>query len=260
MLGAGASNTTIAKFILEAGGDPERLIMFDTKGALHAGRTDIEADSRFYKKWELCRQTNLARIGDIDTAMKGADVLIALSKPGPGTVRPEWIRSMGNKPIVFVCANPVPEIYPYAAKEAGAYIVATGRGDFPNQVNNSVGFPGILKGALLVRAKGITDGMAITAARSLADFAERRGITPENIIAAMDEPGVFPHEAADVAAKAVEEGTARLHLSREEAYIKAEADIKQARAATHALIDGGFIPTPPDAILEEAYQRALREV
>jgi malate dehydrogenase (oxaloacetate-decarboxylating) len=260
MLGAGASNTTIAKFIIEAGGDPERIVMFDSKGALHAGRRDVEADPRFYKKWDLCARTNPGRVENIEDAMKSADILIALSKPGPDTVKPAWIRSMAEKSIVFVCANPVPEIYPYAAKEAGAYITATGRGDFPNQVNNSVGFPGILKGALLVRAKGITDGMAITAARSLASFAERRGITPDNIIATMEEPGVFAHEAADVAAKAVEERIARLEMTREEAFVKADADIKQARAATHALIDGGFIPTPPEAILSEAYERALREV
>jgi len=77
--------------------------------------------------------------------MLGADVLISLSKPGPNTIKQEWIKLMADKAIVFACANPVPEIYPYAAKEAGAYVVATGRGDFPNQVNNSLGFPGILK-------------------------------------------------------------------------------------------------------------------
>ena len=86
--------------------------------------------------------------------MKGADVLIAVSTPGPDVIKPAWVSSMAKKAIVFACANPVPEIYPYAAKEAGAYIAATGRGDFPNQVNNSIGFPGILKGALLVKKSG----------------------------------------------------------------------------------------------------------
>jgi len=81
------------------------------------------------------------RIDTEEEAFKSADVIIAASKPGPGTIKPEWISSMGPKSIVFACANPVPEIYPYAAKEAGAYVVATGRGDFPNQVNNSIGFP-----------------------------------------------------------------------------------------------------------------------
>ena len=153
MLGAGASNTTIARLLITDGANPSKMTLFDTKGGLHSDRTDIEADTRFYRKWELCQQTNPGKINDIPTAMKDADVLIALSTPGPDSVKQDWIRSMNQKSIVFTCANPVPEIYPYAAKEAGAYIVATGRGDFPNQVNNSLGFPGILKGALLVRAQ-----------------------------------------------------------------------------------------------------------
>ena len=128
----------------------------------------------------------------MEEAMKGADVLISLSTPGPDTIKREWVRAMAPKSIVFVCANPVPEIYPYAAKEEGAYIVATGRGDFPNQLNNSIGFPGILKGALMVRAKKITDNMAIAAAHSLANYAEKRGIHPDNIVPNMEEAGVFP--------------------------------------------------------------------
>ncbi len=177
-LGAGASNTTIVRIIIAAGGNPERMVVFDSKGGLHTGRADIEADPRFYRKWELCQQTNPGHIDDFDTAMTGADVLIAASRPGPGIVSPASVSLMAPKSIVFACANPVPEIYPYEAKEAGATIVATGRGDFPNQVNNSVGFPGILKGALLARARAVSDGMAIAAARSLAGFAERRGHRP----------------------------------------------------------------------------------
>jgi malate dehydrogenase (oxaloacetate-decarboxylating) len=138
--------------------------------------------------------------------MKGADVLIALSTPSPDTVKREWVASMAEKAIVFVCANPVPEIWPYAAKEAGTFIVATGRGDFPNQMNNSVCFPGILKGALLVRARKITDGMAIRCAHAIADFSEKRGIKPDNIIATTEETEVFAQAAADVAQQALKEG------------------------------------------------------
>jgi malate dehydrogenase (oxaloacetate-decarboxylating) len=167
---------------------------------------------------------------------------------------------MAPKSIVFACANPVPEIYPYAAKEAGAYIIATGRGDFPNQVNNSVGFPGILKGALLARARGISDGMAIAAARSLATFAERRGIDTENIIARMDEPDVFPHEAADVAMQAVAEGLARVTLTREAAFAQAAHDIAQARALVEQLIAAEFIEQPPQAMLQEALEWAIGQV
>ncbi len=260
MLGAGASNATIARIIITAGGNPENMIIFDSKGSLNKDRGDLEADKRFYRKWELCQQTNPKKVNDFGEAMKDADVLIALSRPGPGVVKPEWVSSMADKSIVFACANPVPEIYPYAAKEAGAFIVATGRGDFPNQVNNSVGFPGILKGALLVKAKKVSDDMAITAAESLASYAENRGIGPENIIATMDETGVFPNEAADVAMQAIKEGLARVELTREEAFAKADVDIKQARELTKNLIDQGFIEQPPIEMLQEALDWAMKEV
>ncbi len=259
-LGAGASNTTIVRIIIAAGGNPDRMVVFDSKGGLHTGRADIEADPRFYRKWELCQQTNPGHIDDFDTAMTGADVLIAASRPGPGVVKPGSVSLMASKSIVFACANPVPEIYPYEAKEAGATIVATGRGDFPNQVNNSVGFPGILKGALLVRARGISDGMAIAAARSLAAFAERRGIDPENIIARMDEPDVFPTEAADVAMQAVKEGLARIKITHDEAFVQAGADIASARKTADTLIAEGLIAQPPQAMLQDALDWALAQV
>ncbi len=259
-LGAGASNTTIVRIIIEAGGNPANIVVFDSRGGLHRDRKDIQADTRFYRKWEICEQTNPRLIADFDEAMKGADVLIAASTPGPGVVKPESVRLMAPKSIVFACANPVPEIYPYAAKEAGAYIVATGRGDFPNQVNNSLGFPGILKGALLVRARGISDGMTIAAARSLATFAEQRGIDPENITARMDEPDVFPHEAADVALQAVAEGLARVSLTREEAFAQAAHDIRQARAMIEHLIATEFIAQPPQSMLQEALEWAIGQV
>ncbi len=259
-LGAGASNTTIARIVIRAGGDPSRVVMFDSKGALHRGRTDIQADPRFYRKWELCEQTNPEGITDFDTAMTGADVLIAASRPGPDVVPPAAVRVMAPKAVVFACANPVPEIYPHVAHEAGAYIVATGRGDFPNQVNNSLGFPAILKGALLVRARGISDDMAIAAARSLAAFAERRGITPDNIIPRMDEPDVFPREAADVAMQAIREGLARVTLSHQQVFERAAADIQRARETIDLMVREGLIPTPPQTMLQEALEWAISQV
>lgn len=259
-LGAGASNTACARIIFKAGADPQKCIMFDSKGALHKNRKDIEADPRFYPKWEICKESNPRLIDTIDEAMKGADVLIALSKPGPCYVEPTWIKAMAEKSIVFVCANPVPEIYPYAAKEAGAYIVATGRGDFANQVNNSLGFPGILKGALLTQAKKVTDEMAIAAAYSLANFAEKRGIKPDNIIATMDEPGVFCHEAADVAMQAIKDGVARKIITWEEAYNEAQVDIKAAREMTQLLIKEGYIKQPPENMVQEAFNWAVKQV
>ncbi|MDR2020419.1 MAG: NADP-dependent malic enzyme [Treponema sp.] len=260
LLGAGASNTTIARLILSDGGDPARMTVFDTKGSLHLGREDIKGDERNYRKWELCEKTNPGRIPSIKEAMKGADVLIALSTPGPDTVKREWIRSMAPKSIVFACANPVPEIWPYAAREEGAFIVATGRGDFPNQVNNSVCFPGILKGALLVRARKITDGMAIRCAHSIAEFSEKRGITPDNIIATMEETGVFAQEAADVAQQAVKEGVARIALSWDEVYQRAGADIAAARALVEDMKKQGHIKEPPAELLEAALQKAVEAV
>ncbi len=258
--GAGAANTTIARLLISDGADPAKMILFDTKGSLHKGRADIEADKRFYRKWELCEKTNPGRIATIADAMKGADVLISLSKSEPDVIKAEWVASMADKSIVFACANPVPEIYPYKAKEAGAYIVATGRGDFPNQVNNSIGFPGILKGALMVRAKKITDNMAIAAAHSLANYAEQRGIHPENIVPTMDEASVFPEEAADVAMQAIDDGVARVILSREEVFRIAESDIRHAREITRFLTDQGFIAQPDPAMLDEALQWAIAQV
>ena len=258
--GAGASNTTIVRIIIAAGGDPAKMVVFDSKGGLHKGRTKIQADKRFYRKWELCEQTNPGMISDFDEAMQGADVLIAASRPGPDVIKPASVKLMAPKSIVFACANPVPEIYPYAAKEAGAFIVATGRGDFPNQVNNSLGFPGILKGTLLVRARGISDEMAIAAARSLATFAEKRGITPDNIIARMDEADVFAQEAADVAMQAIEQGLARVILTREEVFNQAAADITQTRALIHKLMEMEFIKQPPQAMLQESLDWAIAAV
>ena len=258
--GAGASNTTIARLIITAGGNPDNIIMFDSKGSLHSDREDVKADPRFYRKWELCEKTNPNKIKDIETAMKGADVLISLSKPGPDVIKPAWISSMAEKSIVFACANPVPEIYPYAAKEAGAYIVATGRGDFPNQVNNSLGFPGILKGALAVRAKKITDEMAITAAYSVANFAERKGINPNYIMPTMDETEVFAHEAADVAMEAIKNGVARIEMTREEVYNNTLKDINEARQAVDLLMNNGLIKKPDEKLLEVALKTAIDSV
>ncbi len=259
LLGAGASNTTIARLILSDGGDGAKMIVCDSRGPLHAGRSDVEQDTRYYRKWELCLSTNPNRIDTVEEAIRGADVLIALSTPGPGTVKKEWVASMAEKSIVFACANPVPEIWPHDAKEAGAFIVATGRGDFPNQVNNSVCFPGILKGALLVRAHKITDGMAITCAHSIADYSEKKGIDPERIVVNMEDTDVFAVEAADVAMKAIEEGVARVKLDWATVHDLAAADIDQARRATKLLMERGLIPEPPEAMLREALEFAVSE-
>jgi malate dehydrogenase (oxaloacetate-decarboxylating) len=260
MLGAGASMTTIARLLITDGADPSKLVLFDSKGSLHSGREDIKKDPRFYRKWELCQSTNPQRFADEAAALKGADILLGASTPGPDTVKQDWIRGMAKKSIVFACANPVPEIYPYAAKEAGAYIVGTGRGDFPNQVNNSVCFPGILKGALLVRAKKITDGMAIRASHSIADFAERRGITPDNIMPKMTETEVFIEQAGDVAEQAVKEGVARTVMSRADVVKKTAADIKETRDLVQSMAEQGYIKRPPEKMLEDCLEWTISQV
>ncbi|MBN2569869.1 MAG: NADP-dependent malic enzyme [Deltaproteobacteria bacterium] len=258
--GAGAANTTICRLIIAAGADPENVIVCDSKGGLHTGRDDIKADTRFYRKWEICEATNPKKVDNIVDAMKGADVLIAVSTPGPGIIKPEWVSTMTDKSIVFACSNPVPEIYPYEAKEAGAYVVATGRGDFPNQVNNSLGFPGIMKGCLLIRATKVTDEMAIAAAHAIAKTAEDRGIGPDNIAPLMTETQVYPAVASAVAMQAIEDGVARIKLTAEEVYKKTEDGIKEARAIVGAMMKEGFIEEPPVSMLEGALQRAIDQV
>ena len=256
-LGAGASNTTIASLIMQAGADPARLALFDSRGGLHRGREDIARDPRFYRKWELCQRTNPDRVNEVAVALRQADVLISLSRPGPDVIPLAWVSSMAHKAIVFACANPVPEIYPHAAKTAGALVVATGRGDFPNQVNNSLGFPGILKGALLARARKITDAMAIAAARTIADFAERQGLTPDSIMPLMTDQAVFAETAAAVARQAAADGVARNDVDPEAIQQRAQEDIAAANRALELLMSSGLIPAPPADMIQRCLAAAL---
>ncbi len=246
MIGAGAANIAIARVLFAAGVDPKKVIMTDSKGILHKEREDRKVLQEKYKeKWDICLKTNEEGIkGGIPEAMRGADVMIALSKSGPGVIKKEWIRQMAKDPIVFPCANPIPEIWPWEAKEAGAVIVATGRTDFPNQVNNSLGFPGIFRGTLDVEATTITDEMCIAAAYELAKTAEDNGLREDYIIPTMDEWEVYPREAVAVGMKAIEQGVARKRYTREELFKKAEETIKRAREETKYLMKEGFIPMP----------------
>ncbi len=243
--GAGASNVAISRLLMTAGADPGKIIMVDSKGTLHRGRTELK-----YKepvKWNLCEKTNAGNLeGNLTTALKGADVLISLSASGPGVITKKQIQGMGSDPIVFVCANPNPEIWPWEAKEAGAAVVATGRSDFPNQVNNSLGFPGIFRGTLDVMATHITDEMCIAAAEELARCAEDHGLSSEYLLPTMEDWEVFPREAVAVGQKAIEQGVARIKLSPEEAFKIAASKIKRAREETQMLMKEGFIPPPPE--------------
>lgn len=245
-IGAGASNVAISRLIFGAGADPARCYMVDSKGILGKHRKDLEMrKAEFVDKWRLCQITNaVGREGNIPDAIKGVDVVIALSQSGPGVIAAEWISTMAKDAIVFACANPVPEIWPWEAKAAGARIVATGRSDFPNQVNNSLGFPGIFRGALDVRARTITDEMCFAAAHALADHIGDR-LDEEHILPNMDDWEVFPREAVAVAMKAQEQGVARISLSQDELYKHAHQIIKRSRDLTHMMMKDGFIPQPP---------------
>ena len=244
MLGAGASNIAISRVIIKGGVTPANIIMCDSKGTLHKGRTELQ--DRFKEKWHMCEISNAGNVrGTIVDALKGADVLISLSQPGPGVVKPEWIQSMAKDSVVFVCANPIPEIWPWEAMEAGARVVATGRSDFPNQVNNSLGFPGIFRGALDVNARTITDEMCIAAALELAKVAEDRGLREDYLIPTMDDWEVFPREAVAVGMKAIEQGVARIRMSRDDLMKTAMDKIKQARDLTQCLMREGLIPQAP---------------
>ncbi len=242
-VGTGASNVACSRLIFASGANPELCIMVDSKGILHRRRMDIAMrKAEYVDKWKLCQITNAEeREGGIPEALKRADVVIALSTPGPDVLRKEWIETMAKDAIVFAGANPIPEIWPWEAKEAGAAVVATGRSDFPNQVNNSLGFPGIFRGTLDVRAKTITDEMCISAAHALADMAVEKGLTPDYILPTMDEWDVFPREAAAVAMKAVEQGIARIPTTYQDEYQRASGIIKRARNMTQTMMEEGFI-------------------
>lgn len=247
LIGAGASNIRTAKLLIAAGAKPGHLMLVDSKGIVCRHRTDVQAVSKEYaEKWELAQTTNADdREGGIAEAMKGSDVVIAASKPGPGVIQKEWVASMADDSILFAIANPVPEIWPWEAAEAGARVIATGRSDFPNQVNNSLGFPGIFRGTLDVRARTITDEMCIAAAKELALVAEERGLDEEHIVPTMEEIEVFAREATAVGLKAIDQGIARVKKSRTDLYEGALALIRRAREETQFLMQDGFIRPPP---------------
>jgi len=246
--GIGAANVAILRVLFADGFKPANTIVVDSKAILHTGRTDLEEKQQENPyKWDLCQRTNPdKRSGDIAKALKGADVCISLSKSGPGVILPEWVKGMAKDAILFACANPIPEIWPWEAQEAGVRIIATGRSDFPNQVNNSIGFPGIFRGTLDVKAKTITDEMCITAAHELARCAEDRGISEDSIAPTMGEWEVFVREAVAVGLKAIEQGVAREKADREELTRRAERMIKNARETTALLMKEGYIPPAPE--------------
>ena len=248
LFGAGAANVAAARLLVKAGVRARDLIVLDSKGILHPERDDIDQLSlRNRWKYDLALSTNGDRVrGGLKEALLGADVLVAAAGVGPSLVRKEEVKGMNRHAITFFLANPVPEMFPADALSAGAEVIATGRSDYPNQVNNSLLFPAIFRGALDVRAKTITDNMVIAAAKELANFAKRKGVDEDHILPTMVDWEVYPTVAATVGDSAIREGQARKKASKKELLATATEMIEHSRKTMDSLRKGGVIPEPPD--------------
>lgn len=248
LFGAGAANVAAARLLFQAGATPANLTVLDSKGILHPEREDIDQLLLRNKwKYDLAIKTNGDRVrGGLNEALKGADVLIAAAGQGPNLVKRGEVAQMDKHAIAFFLANPVPEMWPDEARAAGAEIVATGRSDFPNQVNNSLMFPAVFRGAFDVRAKTITDSMVIVAAKELASFAKEGGLSKDKIIPTMVEWEVFPRVAAALGAQAINEGLALKKASKKRLLEIATEKIAQTRKVMHVLRRNGIINEPPD--------------
>ncbi len=199
--GAGAAGIAIGRFLINMG--VQNVTLCDRKGIICKGEEWLNSAQK-----EVAEITNLSRAkGTLADAMKGADVFIGVS--GPHCVTKEMVRSMAEKPVLFTCANPVPEIEPADAKEAGAYIVGTGSSEYPNQINNVLVFPGLFRGALDVRASTINTEMMIAAAQGIASCVGGNELTPEYIL-----PYAYDKAAHRAVAKAVAEAAVRTGVSK----------------------------------------------
>lgn len=245
MFGMGAANVATYRLLKAAGIDPPRIVACDRQGILHKDRTDIEAGRTEYAdKWKVCLGTNAEGVrGRIPETLKGRDVCIAFS--GGNIIKAQWVSAMAEQAVVFPCANPTSEIWPWEAKEAGAKIMATGRSDFPNQITTSFVFPGVFRGALDIRARTITDNMAIAAAHELADYAPERGRHEDKILPTMDEWEVHPRMALATALQTQEQGITALKKSREQLHEEATHMITQAREPTQLLMKERLIVSMP---------------
>lgn len=199
--GAGAAGIAIIKLLISMGA--KNVIMTDREGAIYKGRENLNPI-----KMEMAEITNLSmEKGSLSDVIKNADVFIGVS--APGTLSKEMVKSMAEKPIIFACANPIPEIFPEDAKEAGAAVVSTGRSDFPNQINNVLCFPGIFRGALDVRVKDINDEMKVAAAYAIAELVSDQELNAEYIL-----PAAFDERVKDAVAKAVAEAAKKSGVAR----------------------------------------------
>lgn len=257
IIGSGAAGMATARLLMEAGASGRNMLIVDSKGILSTSRPDMEKLS-ILNPWkaELARKTNPEnREGSAEDAVKDSDVLIALSVPKPGTVKKEWISKMAGDPIVFALANPLPEIWPEDAKAGGARIVATGRSDFPNQVNNSLAFPSVFRGVLTVRSRAITNELCIEGARSLARYAESKGLSENSILPTMDDYMAYVEVARNIARKAIELNLARRKYSDNELYDAIHSIIAYQRVLMRNMIKSGlageYQPNTPCAAADE---------
>jgi len=247
LFGAGAANICTYRYLKVAGANPKNIVVIDSQGVLYKERPDVEEMKTSNPwKYQIVLEANEENVKEIPDAFKGADVVIAASRPGPGVIKKEWVRLMNKDAIVFSEANPVPEIWPWEAKEAGARIVATGRGDFPNQINNSLGFPAVFRGAFSVRARKMSDEMFLAAAYAIARYTEETGIHEERIVPRMEETEMYVREAMAVAEKAIELGYARRKISKSELEAEIRELIERPRKEMEVFIKAGLITLYPE--------------
>ncbi len=245
LVGSGAANLCFARTLLQAGVPEKNLYLCDSTGLLHSGRDDLDK-VKTPEKWKFAQKTNKEQQeGGLPELIAGKDVVVAASKPGPDTIKKEWLTKMNDDAILFAVANPIPEIWPWEAKEAGIRVVGTGRSDFPNQINNSIGFPGIFRGTLDVRAETITDEMHIEAAYAIAEVQEEAGLDAEHLVPTMENTEVYIRQAVRVGLKAIDQGIARVKLSESELRDKAERIILKSRDQTKHLMENGYIEDAP---------------
>ncbi|MDQ2086374.1 malic enzyme-like NAD(P)-binding protein [Herbivorax sp. ANBcel31] len=200
--GSGAAGIAVTKLLMSMG--LKKVILCDRKGAIYKGRDNLNKE-----KEEMAAISNLQmKKGSIEEVLEGADVFIGLS--APGTLTKEMVKTMAKDPVIFAMANPVPEIMPDEAKEAGAKVIGTGRSDFPNQINNVLAFPGIFRGALDVRASDINDQMKIAAAEAIASLITEEELNEDYVIPEPFDPKVGQEVAKEVAEAAKKSGVARI--------------------------------------------------
>ena len=234
--GAGASAIACTNLFKVSGIPNENIIMLDSKGVLYRGRDNLD-------QWKSAHAID-TKFRTLEEVIKEADVFLGLS--AKNILSKDMVKKMAKNPIIFACANPDPEIKPEDVKEVrDDAIIATGRSDYPNQVNNVLGFPYIFRGALDVRALKLTDGMCLAAASEIASYAEKTGLSETHIVPTMDALELFAHEAAAVAMKAIEEGVAQIKLDKSEVYENALEIIKRSRNITRSQMDLGFIKPAP---------------